>query len=68
MSALGISPELGGRGRIRTHEALTSFSVFRTAAISRSATLPKESRPRIAPERQKDTSRPAGEALVRFVR
>ena len=31
----------GGRGGIRTHERLSPLAVFKTAAINRSATLPR---------------------------
>ncbi len=31
----------GGRGGIRTHEALSGLPVFKTGAFNRSATLPE---------------------------
>lgn len=35
---------IGGRGGIRTHDALTDMPVFKTGAFNRSATLPAENR------------------------
>src|SRR5215469_10596220 len=48
---LGLSHCSGGRGGIRTHEALADLPVFKTGALNRSATRPISTRQALSRDR-----------------